>query len=721
MKKLTILLLALLLPMISLAQSADKCYRKGKEFYDRREYKQALEWFKKAANQGNATAQYYLGEMYDTGYYGVTQDYTKAVEWYQKAANQGNTTAQVRLGYIHKNGNGVTQDYVKAVEWYQKAANQGDAYAQNNLGLMYENGNGVTKDYTKALEWYQKAANQGNASAKTNLTNLQKKMARENNALAQESISRTESAEECCIKGYEYYNKKDYKNAFELFQKAADQGNANAQNCLGVMYRNGYGVTKDDAKAVEWYQKAANQGDATAQNNLGHMYHDGYGVPKDDAKALEWYQKAADQGNLNAQTSLGYMYHNGYGVPKDDAKAVEWYQQAANQGDARAQSNLGMSYRDGTGVPKDYAKAMEWFQQAANQGYEIAQTCLGVMYENGNGVPKDYAKAVEWYQKAANQGNERAKTNLANLQKKMADEKNTLAQTTNTSTQKPTEKPKEQPKTQVQSQPKPQPQPKVGLALVDTDIPVINRVNENTFAIIIANEDYQDETKVDYAKNDGEVFKNYCHKTLGLPQKNVHLVVNATRNNIVGELYWLSKVCKAYKGDASIIFYYAGHGLPDEDSGSAYLLPVDGKSELLPTCYSINELYETLGSLPTKRVTVLMDACFSGAKRNGGMLASARGVAIKAKAAAPKGSMIVLSAAQGNETAYKYEDAKHGLFTYFLLKKLKDTKGSVTMGELSDYIQDQVGRYSIVENGKSQTPSIMASDNLRNSWKGLMF
>ena len=125
--------------------------------------------------------------------------------------------------------------------------------------------------------------------------------------------------------------------------------------------------------------------------------------------------------------------------------------------------------------------------------------------------------------------------------------------------------------------------------------------------------------------------------------------------------------------------------------------------------------------MPAKRVTVLMDACFSGAQRGGGMLVSARGVAIKVKPTAPKGNMIVLTAAQGDETAYKYEDAKHGLFTYFLLKKLKDTKGSVTMGELSDYIQDQVGRYSIVENGKSQTPSIMASDNLRNSWKGLMF
>jgi hypothetical protein len=103
------------------------------------------------------------------------------------------------------------------------------------------------------------------------------------------------------------------------------------------------------------------------------------------------------------------------------------------------------------------------------------------------------------------------------------------------------------------------------------------------------------------------------------------------------------------------------------------------------------------------------------------MLASARGVAIKAKAGAPKGNMIVLSAAQGDETAYKYEETGHGLFTYFLLKKLKETKGNVTMGELSSYLQDQVGRYSIVENGKIQTPSVQTSDELRNNWKSLKF
>ena len=199
------------------------------------------------------------------------------------------------------------------------------------------------------------------------------------------------------------------------------------------------------------------------------------------------------------------------------------------------------------------------------------------------------------------------------------------------------------------------------------------------------------------------------------------LLFGLLSDNLIDELDWLQQVCDAFGGDASVIFYYAGHGIPDEASGSAYLMPIDGNSRSLRTCFSVNELYAILGKLPAKKVTVLMDACFSGAKRNGEMLASARGVAIKAKPSAPKGSMIVLSAAQGNETAYKYDKAKHGLFTYFLLKKLKDSKGSVTLGELSQYIQNQVKRCSIVENGKSQTPTVQSSDNLKGRWESMMF
>ena len=255
---------------------------------------------------------------------------------------------------------------------------------------------------------------------------------------------------------------------------------------------------------------------------------------------------------------------------------------------------------------------------------------------------------------------------------------------------------------------------------VDQNIPEAPTSNANTFAIIIANENYQKEVPVQYALNDGETFKNYCLKTLGLPEDNIHYIADATLNNMLAEVDWIAKVARAYNGEANLIVYYAGHGIPDEASGSSYLLPVDGVGNNLRTGYSLAELYKTLGALPAKSVTVFMDACFSGAKRGEGMLASARGVAIKAKPEAPKGNMVVFSAAQGDETAYPYEDKGHGLFTYFLLKKLQETKGQVSLGELAQYVQQQVSRRSIVTNGKSQTPCVTPSESVVGTWKGKM-
>ena len=99
------------------------------------------------------------------------------------------------------------------------------------------------------------------------------------------------------------------------------------------------------------------------------------------------------------------------------------------------------------------------------------------------------------------------------------------------------------------------------------------------------------------------------------------------------------------------------------------------------------------------------------------MLASARGVAIKAKPSVPKGKMVIFSAAQGDETAYPLKDEKHGMFTYYILKKLRETKGDVPLQDLSDYVITQVKRKSIVANGKSQTPTVNASPALGNRWK----
>lgn len=252
---------------------------------------------------------------------------------------------------------------------------------------------------------------------------------------------------------------------------------------------------------------------------------------------------------------------------------------------------------------------------------------------------------------------------------------------------------------------------------IDKNIPEAINSNSNTFAIVIANETYNKEANVPYAVNDGNIFKEYCRNCLGIPEKNIHLITNATLNDIRHEVKWIQDVAEVYKGDAKIIFYYAGHGIPDEKSKNAYLLPTDGYGSDVATGYSLENLYKTFGSLPSKSITVFLDACFSGAKRDGNMLASARGVAIKVKQTIPVGNMVVFTAAQGDETAYPYKEEEHGLFTYYLLKKLQETKGNATLGELSDYIKEQVERQSIVTNGKLQSPSIMATSLIGNEWK----
>lgn len=254
---------------------------------------------------------------------------------------------------------------------------------------------------------------------------------------------------------------------------------------------------------------------------------------------------------------------------------------------------------------------------------------------------------------------------------------------------------------------------------VDTNIPVNSEVKDKTFVLVISNENYKHEEAVPFALNDGEVFAVYCEKALGIPAKNIKRLPDATLNDMNHELDWLTQVVQAFDGEASVMVYYSGHGMPDENSKEAYLLPVDGYSTDPGSGLSTKVLYDRLNSLQSQRTLVFLDACFSGAKRDGSMMSSSRGVALKVKDEPVKGNMVVFSAAQGNETAYPYKGNQHGMFTYFMLDKLNQTGGCVTLGELSDYVTRQVKQNSILENGKSQTPSVtVASTNTAwRNWK----
>ena len=239
-----------------------------REFLERFEALAGVPWITEAYNR--------LGEFYAKGF-GVSQDYAEAVKWYRKAAEQGNAYGRYWLGRSYAEGKGVAQDYAEAVKWFRAAAEQGHAGAQNWLGSCYFNARGLPRDSGEAVKWFRKAAEHGLADAQCNLGL-------------------------CYHSGHGVAQ--DYGEAVKWFRKAAEQGYAVAQNNLGWCYANGQGVAQDYGEAVKWYRKAAEQGDADAQFNLGCCYEKGKGVARDYAEAVKWYRKAADQWHARAREKL---------------------------------------------------------------------------------------------------------------------------------------------------------------------------------------------------------------------------------------------------------------------------------------------------------------------------------------------------------------------------------------------------------------------------------
>ena len=427
---------------------------KGVEHHENKEYEQAAECFRQAAEMGHAGAQSNLGVYYENGW-GVPKDAAEAVKWFRAAAEQGHAVAQSNLGVYYENGWGVPKDAAEAVKWFRAAAEQGNAGAQFNLGVCYGKGFGVEQDVAEAVKWWRKAAEQGHADA---LQALQKI----------EQPSPTSEAAQLVDKGVEHHENKEYEQAAECFRQAAEQGHAVAQSNLGVYYENGWGVPKDAAEAVKWYRAAAEQGNAGAQFNLALCYRNGRGVPKDEAEAVKWYRAAAEQGDAEAQYLLGTLYIMGIGVDKDAAEAEKWFRAAAEQGnadaqdalkqfedvrvllrrarqgDAESQYKLAVKYERSLAVNTDEKEAIFWYRKAAGQGHQLAKFALSsrafnillkyareakgdrvemmcryfvvaYRYEYGIGTKKNMEKARYWYKKAAEEGHYRSKQKLQEM------------------------------------------------------------------------------------------------------------------------------------------------------------------------------------------------------------------------------------------------------------------------------------------------------------------
>lgn len=251
------------------------------------------------------------------------------------------------------------------------------------------------------------------------------------------------------------------------------------------------------------------------------------------------------------------------------------------------------------------------------------------------------------------------------------------------------------------------------LSHVDKDIPESNLMRNDTYALIIGNEHYRFVSDVPFANNDATVFATYCKKTLGIPAENLHLCEDATKHMILEQEIedWLRDGITDRK-NKKLIVYYAGHGVPDiKANNKAYLLPTDVFGTKPTHGIALDDFYSLLGGLGFERVTIFIDACFSGVNRDNEGLSIERAVEVEAQDSRPTvGNMIVFTAAHGNETAQSYQEEGHGLFTYYLLKELQETHGMVSYGKLASDLEKNVSSVApTLEMRKRQTPKTITS------------
>ena len=381
-----------------------------------RNIEEALEWYQKAVDQGNEDAKKKLDELKKTIEEEVAKsdnesaedwlkqgkeaeekkEYTEAIKWYRHAATQGLAEAQYRLGLCYENGNGIRKNRKTAASWYQKAAEQGNENAKKNLKELELSEKGSADDWyrlgkeaeenhndVETEKWYRKAAEAGHVESQYALAQYYYNYNRNHDNNKFRSDFLTES--------------------FPWFKMAANQGHAESCYHIGYRFEHGLGVPMNEKEAAKWYQKAAEQGNENAKNNP--IFLSKYGSSddwyrlgkeaeekKDYTEAVKWYRKAADADHADAQMALAFCYKDGLGVPRKNSKLFsDWAIKGIDKCSDPILKNryadylfkLGCKYEDefkGRLTLHDRKIAKIYYQQAANLGHKEAKQKLNRLF-----------------------------------------------------------------------------------------------------------------------------------------------------------------------------------------------------------------------------------------------------------------------------------------------------------------------------------------------------
>jgi hypothetical protein len=242
---------------------------------------------------------------------------------------------------------------------------------------------------------------------------------------------------------------------------------------------------------------------------------------------------------------------------------------------------------------------------------------------------------------------------------------------------------------------------------------------KNRYALVIGNEDYNTmkqgatyQPDVEFAVRDAETFAKFATNVMGVKEDNVILVKNATYAQMKSNLEKITKLAKANPEGLELIVYYAGHGQVDGDSKESYLIPVDVSITSPTAGMKLEDFYGTLSACKAEKTVVFLDACYSGV---------GRGIVIRPKDTPVKGNLVVMTATSSSQRSMPYQEKSHGLFTYYLLKTMKDHNGDISIGELFDEVSSTVETKSIWINSMLQTPELINGPDIASGWKEWKF